>query len=139
MKVLFPCEYQLFKINVNTLSANPTKWPNTLRQFVGNLPTNCLSVFDHFVKLALKGLRKFLYPFGASKDFPMAVKTCAKRFKESQRRVWKNTPSPIWLHRWKKGRGQGKGHVRKRGWIVNIPIVSYFFVIRFVSITYWKS
>ena len=25
-------------------------------QFVGNLPTNCLSVFDHFVGLALKGL-----------------------------------------------------------------------------------
>ena len=38
------------------LSANPTKWSNTLKQFVGNLPTNCLSVFDHFVGLALKGL-----------------------------------------------------------------------------------
>ena len=37
------------------LSANPTKWSNTLKQFVGNLPTNYLSVFDHFVKLALKG------------------------------------------------------------------------------------
>ena len=33
------------------LSANPTKWSNTLKQFVGNL-----SVFDHFVKLMLKGL-----------------------------------------------------------------------------------
>ena len=41
---------------VNTLGANPTKWSNTLKQFVGNLPTNCLSVFDHFVGLALKGL-----------------------------------------------------------------------------------
>ena len=30
----------------NPLSANPTK-----------LPTNCLSAFDHFVGLALKGLR----------------------------------------------------------------------------------
>ena len=40
------------------LSANPTKWSNTLRQLVGNLPTNCLSVFDHFVKLVLKGLTK---------------------------------------------------------------------------------
>ena len=29
---------------------------NTLKQSVGNLPTNCLSVFDHFVVLALKGL-----------------------------------------------------------------------------------
>ena len=42
----------------NPLSANPTKWPNTLKQFVRNFPTNCLSVFDHFVKLALKGLIK---------------------------------------------------------------------------------
>ena len=40
------------------LSGNPTKWPNTLKQFVGKLPTNYLSVFDHFVKLALKGLKK---------------------------------------------------------------------------------
>ena len=41
---------------INPLSANPTKWSNTLKQFVGNLRTNYLSVFDHFVKLALKGL-----------------------------------------------------------------------------------
>ena len=41
----------------NPLSANPTKWSNTLKQFVGNLPTNCLSVFDHFVKLVLKVLK----------------------------------------------------------------------------------
>ena len=40
----------------NPFSANFTKWSNTLKQFVGNLPTNCLSVFDHFVELALKGL-----------------------------------------------------------------------------------
>ena len=40
----------------NLLSVNPTKWPNTLKQFVGKLPTNSLSVFGHFVNLALKGL-----------------------------------------------------------------------------------
>ena len=40
----------------NPLSANPEKWSNTLKQFVGNLPTNCLSVFDHFMNLALKGI-----------------------------------------------------------------------------------
>ena len=40
----------------NPLSANPTTWSNTLKQFVGNLPKNCLSVFDHFAELALKGL-----------------------------------------------------------------------------------
>ena len=38
---------------LNPLSTNPTKWPNTLKQFVGKLPTNCLSVFDNFVKLTL--------------------------------------------------------------------------------------
>ena len=43
--------------HINPLNANPTKWSNTLKQFVGNLPTNCLSVFDHFVKLAHKGLK----------------------------------------------------------------------------------
>ena len=42
----------------NYLNANPTKWSNTLKQFVGNLPTNYLSVFDHFVKLALKESNK---------------------------------------------------------------------------------
>ena len=42
--------------SLNPLSANPTKWSNTLKQFVGKLPTNCLSVFDRFVGLALKGL-----------------------------------------------------------------------------------
>ena len=41
----------------NPLSANPTKWSNTLKQLVGNLPTNCLGVFKHFVGLTLTGLR----------------------------------------------------------------------------------
>ena len=43
--------------SINPFSANFTKLSNTLKQFVGNLPTNCLSVFDYFVGLALKGLR----------------------------------------------------------------------------------
>ena len=42
--------------NINPLSANPTKCSNTLKQVVDNLPTNCLSLFDHFVRLAFKGL-----------------------------------------------------------------------------------
>ena len=51
---LFPCYFfHLF----NPFSANFTKLSNTLKQFVGKLPTNCLSVFDHFVGLALKGLK----------------------------------------------------------------------------------
>ena len=44
------------KNNFNPLSVNFTKWSSTLKQFVGKFPTNCLSVFDHFVGLALKGL-----------------------------------------------------------------------------------
>ena len=50
-------------ISVNPLSANPTKWSNTPKQFVGkwlNTPTqqrtNSLSVFDYFVGLAPKEL-----------------------------------------------------------------------------------
>ena len=50
---------------INPLSANPTKWSNTLKQFVGKLPTNCLSVFDHFVGLDLKGLTSI--PPGSSR------------------------------------------------------------------------
>ena len=44
--------------NLNPLNANPIKWPNTLKQFVGKLSTNCLSVFGHFVNLALKEFAK---------------------------------------------------------------------------------
>ena len=47
------------RLAVSPLSADPTKWSNTLNQFFGNLPTNCLSVFDHFVGLTLKGLTIF--------------------------------------------------------------------------------
>ena len=43
---------------VNPLSAKPTKWSNTLKQFVDKL-LNCLSLFNHFVKLALKRLILF--------------------------------------------------------------------------------
>ena len=41
----------------NPLSAKLTTWPNTLKQFAGKLPTNCLSVFGHFMGLAIKGLK----------------------------------------------------------------------------------
>ena len=41
------CEYGIRSIDLNHFSANFTKWSNTLKQFGGNLPTNCLSVFDH--------------------------------------------------------------------------------------------
>ena len=43
-----------YKNYIKPLSTNPTKWSNTLKQFVGNMATNCLSVFDHFVWLLFK-------------------------------------------------------------------------------------
>ena len=45
-------------LHINFLRAKPTKWSNTLKQLVGKLPINCLSVFDHFVGLALNWLTK---------------------------------------------------------------------------------
>ena len=55
---LYVSNTDLIEFQLNPLSVNFTKWSNTLKQFVGNLPTNCLGVFDHFVGLALKGLTK---------------------------------------------------------------------------------
>ena len=42
---------------INPLRGNFTKLSNILQQVVGKLPTSCLSVFDHFVELALKRLK----------------------------------------------------------------------------------
>ena len=51
------------KKKINPLSANPTKWSNIFKQFVGKLPTSFLSVFDHFVGLTLKGLNSWRNKF----------------------------------------------------------------------------
>ena len=58
---LASCNYDsaVLHLGVNSLSINPTKCSNTLKQFVGNLPTDCLIVSDHFVILALKGLMTY--------------------------------------------------------------------------------
>ena len=55
---LFSCFFKTYFLNIflNALSGNPTKWSNTLKQLVGNLPTNCLSAFDDFTGLERKGL-----------------------------------------------------------------------------------
>ena len=50
----------LYLISVNPLSVNPTKWSNTLKQFIGNF-TNRLSVFDHFVGFALKRVKHSIF------------------------------------------------------------------------------
>ena len=51
---------KIYEVGINPLSSNFTKWSNTLKQFVNKLPTNCVSVFDRFVGLALKGLISIL-------------------------------------------------------------------------------
>ena len=56
----YATEKILFASKTYPLSANFTKWSNTLKQFVDKLLANCLSVFDHFVGLALKGLSYLL-------------------------------------------------------------------------------
>ena len=48
------------KLVLNPLSANLRNWSITLKQFFGNLTTNGLSVFDHFVGLTLEGLIKHI-------------------------------------------------------------------------------
>ena len=64
---------------INPLNANFTKWPNKF-----DLPTTCLSVFGHFVKLALNGLKQIsqdrrectkLYKPSSCKNVCKCVKT----------------------------------------------------------------
>ena len=47
-------------MHFSPLCTNFKKWSNTIKQFVDKLATNCLSVFDHFVGLVLKGLNSYL-------------------------------------------------------------------------------
>ena len=62
-KYVYAIFHGFFTIFLNSLSANPTKWSIALKQFVGYLSTNCLSVFDQFVKLVLKGLNSSGFSF----------------------------------------------------------------------------
>ena len=48
--------YRQYNRRLNPISTNPQEWSNTLKTIRRLLPTNCLSLFDHFERLALKGL-----------------------------------------------------------------------------------
>ena len=49
------------KISRNTSNRYERKKPQKVLKFlIRNLPSNCFSVFDYFVGLAIKGLRKVL-------------------------------------------------------------------------------
>ena len=54
----------------NPLSANPKKWPNTLKQFVG--------VFDHSVKLVHKELKMYFVLY-AYKEIRSDFEICSKK------------------------------------------------------------
>ena len=64
---------------VNPLSANPTKWSNTFKQFVDKFSTNYLSAFDHFAGLALKVLKPKLRSFIINYSFIIKMTTKMKR------------------------------------------------------------
>ena len=72
------CLLKIKNIDINPLSASPTIWSNTLKQFVCNLSTNCLSVFDHFVGLALKGLSTLLPLASNQNELNMKVSNFSK-------------------------------------------------------------
>ena len=68
LDIYVPAQTKLYLVSANRvflnmpqtkhpLSVNSTKCSSTLKQFVSNLPTNCLSLFHHFVGLVLKGLK----------------------------------------------------------------------------------
>ena len=67
------------EIYFDPLNTNPTKWSNTLKQFVGKLPTNCLSVFDHFVKLEIKWLKYILQIVEIVLSYQQRVSTLHKK------------------------------------------------------------
>ena len=56
LKVLFQYYTHISCNYLKPLSANSTKWSNTLKQFIDKSQFFSLSVFDHVVGLALKGL-----------------------------------------------------------------------------------
>ena len=53
------CHFLKVIFHVLTLEAPTPQNGQTLKQFVGKLPTNCLSVFDYFVGLALEFISIF--------------------------------------------------------------------------------
>ena len=83
-------------MDFNPLRVNPTKWSNTLKQFVGCLMTNCLSVFDHFVRLVLKGLISSvkLLPTQATAEWILHSSVIAHHSKQSSADSWnQNMPN----------------------------------------------
>ena len=92
-----------FHQHFNPLCAKLTKWPNTLKQFIGNLPTNCLSVFGHFVGLALIGLTVTLqFQFTSEDQVPIFYlqRHVARNYSDYMKKgeIWKFRYLACWLN-----------------------------------------
>ena len=79
---------------VNPLSDNPTKWSNT-QKIRRQQPTNCVIVFDHFVGLALRGL-KIKY-FWAALQLMRQLNSIHKKIPWFQLELCLNAPMLIML------------------------------------------
>ena len=64
-QLLLFISFQICRTLLKTCKRQSHKMVKPLKQFIGNSPTNCLSVFDHFVILALKELKPVHYKFHA--------------------------------------------------------------------------
>ena len=71
--------WSFYNWEINSISANPTKWSSALKRFVGKFPTNCLSVFDHFDRFGL--VRKVFTQNIAKLRLNFQRKTCFLPFK----------------------------------------------------------
>ena len=80
-----------------TLSTNPTEWSNTLKQFLAKFQTNSLSVFDHFVGLALKRLMP-LVSFYKNIRKPL-VSGVFWRFKKEAGMKWVHKSAFVYSHK----------------------------------------
>ena len=83
-----------YLISINLFGANFTKWSNTHKQFVGNLSMICLSVFNHFVGLALKGLITEIIEQGL---WTLLYYICCRHWKCT---VWWKTKTSQWRYCW---------------------------------------
>ena len=81
---------------LNPFSVNPTKWPNTLKQFVGKLQTNCLCVFGHFVNLALKRLSFTEFSSKIHWNTRFAASHIFHRFTQSIKFFWLHCRTDVW-------------------------------------------
>ena len=57
------------------------------QQFFGKLPSNCLSVFGHFVKLALKDIKKLVVIMNTYREIRITIKKYCKNLVDSNKYV----------------------------------------------------